>query len=74
VVTTSTTSIAFKWPSALTAQLVVSIRHYRESAAAGSGCRPCTFGGKQAQTDMVKELLKGEPPCTARAIRKGSIS
>jgi hypothetical protein len=37
VVTTSTITRAFKWPSALTAQLVVSIRHREDSTPHGLG-------------------------------------
>jgi hypothetical protein len=37
VVTASTTILAFKWPSALTAELVVSIRRIDEPAPHGLG-------------------------------------
>jgi hypothetical protein len=57
VVTTSATIVAFKWPLHQTAQLVVSIRR-RAGPAPQSLAPPYTFGGKQAQTDMAKELLK----------------
>jgi hypothetical protein len=32
---------------------------HRGSGAARSGWRPCTFGGREAQTDAVNELLQG---------------
>jgi hypothetical protein len=57
VVTTSTITVAFEWPSASTAQLVVSIRR-RAGPTPQSLALPYTCGGKQAQTDMVRELLK----------------
>jgi hypothetical protein len=57
VVTTSATTVAFKWPLHQTAQLVVSIR--RRAGPAPQSLAPLyTFGGKQAQTDMARELLK----------------
>jgi hypothetical protein len=57
VVTTSATIVAFKWPLHQTAQLVVSIR--RRAGPAPQSLAPAyTFGGKQAQTDMARELLK----------------
>jgi hypothetical protein len=37
VVTTSTTTLAFEWPSALTAQLIVSIRHIENPPPQGLG-------------------------------------
>jgi hypothetical protein len=51
VVTTSTTILAFKWPSALTVQLVVSIRHIEDSAPHGlGGARVPLAKGKHKRT------------------------
>jgi hypothetical protein len=58
VVTTSATIVAFKWPLHQTAQLVVSIRRRAGPAPPQSLAPPYTFGGKQAQTDMARQLLK----------------
>jgi len=38
-------TVAFKWPSASTAQLVVSIRHKADIGHTESGIPSCTFGG-----------------------------
>jgi hypothetical protein len=57
VVTTSATTGAFKWPLHQTAQLVVSICR-RAGPAPQSLAPPYTFGGRQTQTDMARELLK----------------
>ena len=51
MVTTSTTILAFKWPSALTAQLVVSIRHIEDPAPHGlGGARVPLAEGKHKRT------------------------
>lgn len=47
--------VAFKWPSAATAQLIVSTRCRVENVIAGPGILSCTFGGQQAQTATFKE-------------------
>jgi hypothetical protein len=62
-------TIAFEWPSAPTAQLVVSIRHRTDPTPQSLG-PPCTFGGKWAQMGLHcrkgKKAIKSAP---ARAVR-----
>jgi hypothetical protein len=58
VVTTSATTVAFKWPLHQTAQLVVSIRR-RIGPAPQSLAPPYTFGGKQAQNGHGQRVAQG---------------
>ena len=74
MVATSTTILAFKWPSALTAQLVVSIRHIEDPAPHGlGGARVPLAEGKHKRTRSTS-CSRGEPTYTASAIRRGLIS
>ena len=54
-------TIAFEWPSAPAAQLVVSIRHRTDPTPQSLG-PPCTFGGKWAQMGLHRQSKKACQP------------
>jgi hypothetical protein len=58
VVTTSTTILAFKWPSALILQLVVSIRHIADLASKSLGADRVPLAESAHKRTRSKESLK----------------
>jgi hypothetical protein len=66
VVTTSTTILAFKWPSATTAQLVVSIRHIEDPAPHGlGGARVPLAESKHKRTSSRSCCSRRERTCAS---------
>ncbi len=61
MVTTSTTPLAFKWPSALTAQLVVSIRHIDDPAPHGLGAARVPLAESKHKRTRSMSRSRGEP-------------
>ena len=57
MVTTSTTTLAFKWPSALIAQLVVSIRHIADLASKSLGADRVPLAESAHKRTRSKESL-----------------
>src|ERR1700687_665451 len=50
-------TVAFKWPSASTAQLVVSISHIADIRRAEPGVPSCTFGGQPSTNgNLYREI------------------
>jgi hypothetical protein len=58
VVTTSTTILAFKWPSALIMQLVVSMRHIADLASKSLGADRVPLAESAHKRTRSKESLK----------------